>query len=74
MRIVHEKYKCIGCGACSSCCPSMFKMGTDGKACLKDPDIEYDRDKEEEIKIVKEAGCAVEAAEVCPVQCIRIEK
>jgi ferredoxin len=74
MRIVHEKYKCIGCGTCISVCPSLFKMGSDGRAYLKEPDIEYNKEREEEVKIVEQAGCAKEAADICPVQCIRIEK
>ena len=74
MRIIHEKYKCIGCSMCVNICPSLFNMGLDGKAFLRDPDIKHDKGGEEEIKIIKDIACAGEAAEACPVQCIRIEK
>jgi len=74
MRIVHERYKCIGCGACVNICPSLFKMDSDGKISLKGLDIEHNKEIDREIKIIKEAGCANEAVEICPVECIHIEE
>ena len=58
-KIVHNKDVCIGCGACASICPSNWEMKGD-KAHPKD--IELD-----------EMGCNQEAADVCPVQCIKVE-
>lgn len=74
MRIIHEKHKCIGCGACISACPDFFEMDETGKATLKIKEAELDKGNEVEVAIVEEPGCARAAVEVCPVQCIRIEK
>jgi ferredoxin len=54
-----DKKKCIGCGACSSTCPSVFEMGDDGKAQVK---------KSADLK--KNAKCIKEAIDNCPVQAI----
>lgn len=37
-----DKTKCIGCGACASLCPEVFKIGDDAKAEVKNPDGECD--------------------------------
>lgn len=50
---------CIGCGACVSACDN-FEM-KDGKSIVKKAEV-------------KEIGCNQEAADICPVQCIKIEK
>ena len=60
-KIIHEREACIGCGACAAVCPDNWKMADDGKS---DP-----------IKTeVKEIGCNKEAADACPVQCIKIKE
>lgn len=54
--------QCTGCGACSASCPDGFEMkeGEDmPKAQVKTPDI-------------NELGCCMDAAQVCPVNCIHI--
>ncbi|MCD6402492.1 ferredoxin [bacterium] len=72
MKIVHETEKCIGCGACTVVCPKYWKMGDDGKAHLLNSKINPDT-KNEELEI-KETECNREAVNVCPVQCIHIQK
>jgi len=70
MKIILEKTKCIGCGSCQSVCPDFFERAADGKSHLKKS--RFNAKKEiEELEITK-AGCAREAAEVCPMQCIHI--
>jgi len=60
-KIIHDREACIGCGACAAVCPVNWKMADDGKS---DP-----------IKTeVKEIGCNKEAADACPVQCIKIKE
>lgn len=71
MKIIHERAKCIGCGSCATLCHKYWKMTEYGKAHLIGSKI--DSNETEELKI-KEIGCNQEAADVCPVQCIRIEK
>ncbi|MBN2043321.1 MAG: ferredoxin [Candidatus Aenigmarchaeota archaeon] len=61
IKISHDRNACIGCGACAAVCADNWKMSDDGKS---DP-----------IKSkVNDIGCNQEAADSCPVQCIKIEK
>ena len=58
-KITVDKEKCIGCGACVSACDN-FEL-VEGKARPKEAEVE-------------EAGCNKEAADLCPVQCIKVEE
>ena len=58
-----EKEKCIGCGTCWSLCEKFFEAGTDNKSNLKGGVDEIE---------VEDVGCAQNAADACPVQCIKI--
>jgi ferredoxin len=49
---------CIGCGACASLCPDVFKLGESGKSEV----IGHDN-----------VACAKNAAESCPVQAIEVK-
>ncbi|HDD45926.1 MAG TPA: ferredoxin [Candidatus Aenigmarchaeota archaeon] len=60
-KIEQDRDACIGCGACASICPDNWKMESDGKSKPIKTEIE-------------ELGCNKEAADACPVQCIKIEK
>ena len=51
---------CIGCGACASVCPDNWEMKGDKSHPKK--------------KVLDDIGCNQEAADVCPVQCIKIKK
>jgi len=72
MIVIHEKNKCIGCGACIVLCPKYWKMEENGKAHLVGSKL----DKKTQIETLKinKLGCNKEAIDVCPVQCIQIEK
>jgi len=59
-KIIHEREKCIGCGACVSACDN-WEMGDDGKSKPKKKEVE-------------EIGCNQDAADNCPVQCIKIQE
>jgi ferredoxin len=51
--------ECIGCGVCAQICPEVFELDEEaGKA-----------------KVIRPGGadCAAEAADSCPVGCIRVE-
>jgi len=55
---------CIGCGACTATCADTFEMhdtANGQKAQVKKADLDV-------------IGCANEAAEVCPVNCIHISE
>ena len=70
-KIIQERNKCIGCGACASVCPKFFEMSEkDGLATLKNS---QEKDGICELE-TEEIGCAGEAVDVCPVKIIRIEE
>ena len=58
-RITVDKGKCIGCGACAASCNN-FEM-QEGKAAAKKAQVE-------------DVGCNQEAADICPVEAIKVEK
>jgi len=62
-KIIVDKKKCIGCGACVAQCPENFEIKNDGenKAYVKKAKV-------------NELGCNKDAEEVCPVDAIKIEK
>jgi len=70
-KIIHERKKCISCGACTSVCPTMFEMSEkDNLATLKNSKESSNGDFELETNNV---DCAKEAANICPVNIIKIE-
>jgi len=68
MLIKIDQLKCIGCGTCSALCPIHFELGNDNKAILKQSVVPQKDQLEAE-----DIGCAREAAECCPAQCIEIK-
>jgi ferredoxin len=67
-KITIERNKCLGCGTCAILCASCFKMDDDGRSTLKDGEMNGDLSE----KKVDDLDCAEEAAQGCPVQCIKI--
>ena len=71
VKVVHERFKCIGCGVCASLCSQHWEMGEDGKSVLKNgKDVGNDTFELE----LPEEGCNLDAAQGCPVRCIHIIK
>ncbi|MEM2948483.1 MAG: ferredoxin [Candidatus Anstonellales archaeon] len=68
--IIHEREKCIGCGACAAVCSAYWEMANDGKSKLKGAKNEGGVFKLN----AKEEGCNLTAAQSCPVNCIHVEK
>ena len=60
MKIEIDREKCIGCGACAAICDN-WEMKDDGKAAPIKKEID-------------DIGCNQDAANGCPVQCIKIIK
>jgi len=58
--ITHDMEKCIGCGACAAVCPDNWVM-------------EGDKSKPKKTRLENE-GCDRQAADACPVQCIKVTK
>ncbi|MDD3887884.1 MAG: ferredoxin [Patescibacteria group bacterium] len=61
-KIEVDQEKCISCGACTTICPDNFELkGEDNKSFPKNSELDV-------------IGCSQEAADACPVQCIKISK
>ena len=60
-KIIYERDKCIGCGACASICPENWEIADDGKSKPKKTALD-------------DISCNQEAADACPVSCIKIKK
>ena len=58
IKIKIDQETCIGCGACAAVCDN-FEIGDDGKAHVKSAEV-------------KKIGCNQQAADGCPVQCIKL--
>ena len=72
IRITHHRIKCIGCGYCEEVAPFRWKMdGKDGKSTLigakNKRDIYTLQATDDELEANQEA------AELCPVNIIRVE-
>lgn len=65
-RIEIERDMCITCGNCVNECDKMFKI-VDDQSLLIDGEINDDNFS---IKEYDDVSCGIEAAEMCPVQCI----
>jgi len=69
-KIIHQRKKCIGCGACVAACPEFFEISrNDGLITLKNSKKVGENFELEIDKI----DCIKEAAEVCPVKIIKIK-
>jgi ferredoxin len=69
-KVILEVQKCIGCGSCEAVCSKFWKLGDEGKVSLAGS-----KPKGENFELeVEEFGCNSDAAENCPVQCIKLEK
>jgi ferredoxin len=62
IKIKYNKEDCIGCGACAVECPDNWEV-------VETPDGYKAEPKEKELE---EAGNNQAAADVCPVECIKI--
>lgn len=71
MKIIHERKKCIGCGSCAAVCPKYWELTEDGLAKLKNSKTNSKTNNNE--LEVKDAGCNKNAADVCPIQIIKIK-
>lgn len=70
VKIILERSKCIGCGSCTAVCPQLFELAEDGKSHLKNSQKD---NQEIETLEISEPSCTKEAADVCPVQIIKIQ-
>lgn len=73
-KVLHYRDGCIGCGACAAVCEQYWDMHDDGRSFLKGSKLQEGvSDTVYELE-VDEAGCNIDAEEVCPVQVIKVQK
>lgn len=68
-KISQDQSACIGCGACAAICPNEWAFKGD-KADL----IGAKKEGNLFVKVVANAGCNKDAANACPVRCIKVEE
>tara|TARA_Y100000310_G_scaffold329855_1_gene400453 strand:- start:1246 stop:1482 length:237 start_codon:yes stop_codon:yes gene_type:complete len=71
-KITHVKKECICCGACAAIVPEFWQMDDDGLAHLKGSK-EVDGNWELVVDTESDRASNQEAADVCPVQIIKLE-
>ena len=69
-KIEHFREHCIGCGACVATCPDFWEMVDDGKSHLKGSK----KQGATEVLEINELSCNQDAADICPVEIIKIKK
>lgn len=75
IKIVHDKPTCIGCAACTAVAPEFWEMHDDKSHVKGSNAVQKDTGEWEELVIEeKDYQQNREAADVCPVNCIHIEK
>ncbi len=72
-KIIHEKEKCISCGACVAIAPEFWELDREGMAQLKEGK-QVDGRWERKISTEEARAINQEAADCCPVQIIKLEK
>jgi ferredoxin len=72
MKIIHEREKCIGCGACAGVCPSHWEIADDGKSKLLGSKLNSQTGNYE--LEISEPICNQDAVDSCPVNIIHIKK
>lgn len=69
-KIIQEREKCVGCGACAAICPKHWEMSADGKSKLKGSTVIEGK----HVLVLEDAECNKDAANACPVRCIIVEE
>jgi len=69
-KVIQEREKCVGCGACAAICPKYWEMGADGKSHLKGANVVEGK----HVLLLEDVECTKDAANACPVKCIIVEE
>lgn len=72
-KVIHEQWKCIGCGACAGVCPKYWALGDDNKAHLKGAKYNETSEGKKGELTLPNADCNKDAESACPVQCIHLK-
>ena len=73
-KLVHERWKCIGCNACVAVAPEHWEMADDGKTDIKGAAKQNVPEGILEEIDIREPGHDKDAEEACPVSCIHIKQ
>lgn len=63
-KIIVDKDKCIGCGACVGCVPDVFEFSDEGFATVKNSDFDKLSDDSKELVENAVSGCPTEAISI----------
>jgi len=74
IKILHERWKCIGCGSCVAVDQDRWEMADDNFADLKGSKHTQTPEGTKEELVVVDVGKSKDAEEICPVNCIHITK
>ncbi len=74
IKIIHERWKCIGCSSCVAADPDRWHMSDDNFADLKDSKHSKVPEGTLEEREVDDVGQSKEAADICPVNCIHVKE
>jgi ferredoxin len=74
VKVTHERWKCIGCGACANICAEYWEMSDDGKSTLKGAEYKDTGDGKLGELTIDDAKCNKEAEAGCPVNCIHVKE
>ncbi|MBD3397715.1 ferredoxin [Candidatus Micrarchaeota archaeon] len=69
-KVIQEREKCVGCGACAAICPKYWEMSGDGKSRLKGSNVVEGK----HVLVLEDVECNKDAANACPVKCIMVEE
>lgn len=72
IKILHERWKCIGCGSCVAVDEERWTMADDNFADLKESKHTKVAEGVKEERVVEQLGKSKEAEEICPVNCIHV--
>ncbi len=72
IKIVHERWKCIGCGSCVAVDPDRWEMADDNFVDLKESKHHKVAEGVREERSVAKMDKSKEAEEICPVNCIHV--
>jgi len=76
-KLIQERWKCIGCGACAAVADEFWEMAGDGKSQMKVKHTAKktkDGDVHEGDITAAQVAPNEEAVNVCPVNCIKLQK
>ena len=76
-KLIQERWKCIGCGACVAVASEFWDMAGDGKSVMK-PKHTAKNTKDGEMHegdiTAHQLAPNEEAVNICPVSCIKVQK